>query len=285
MDAIQKLQALGFTEYEARAYLALVDSGELNGYELAKGSGIPRANIYAVAEKLIQRGAAQRLSTADGKRYTAIQPNELLRAIETRQKRSLTAARDALEQRTAPRSSSPVTSLKGDELQSRARQLIDTAQTTLKIAIQPAEAARLAAPLRDARERGVNITTLCLEACEPLCGGCQGEIHCHSMAPEDGTRWLIVVADERTALVGQLDDDNGEGMATIQTLVVKLASAYIQQSLTLAMFGSELAGRFEGLLSHEAQQLLARLYPEPDSPFSPRPGHATPFRNGGARTS
>src|SRR6266542_3193328 len=55
-DATALLQQLGFSEYEARAYLALLQRNPLNGYELAKVSGLPRANVYAVLQKLEDRG-------------------------------------------------------------------------------------------------------------------------------------------------------------------------------------------------------------------------------------
>ena len=51
-DITALLQQLGFSEYEARAYLALLQRNPLNGYELAKVSGLPRANVYAVLQKL-----------------------------------------------------------------------------------------------------------------------------------------------------------------------------------------------------------------------------------------
>lgn len=261
MEIVQALQALGFTEYEARAYLALVDGGELSGYELAKASGIPRANIYAVADKLLQRGAAQRLQDAGGSRYAAVPPTQVLRGIETGQQHALTEARRTLAQRPRQRQPAAVFTLRNDELLAKARQLIGASEKALSIAIQPSEAAFLAEPLRAARERGVTITTLCLEACERECGGCQGEIHRYQLAPGGDVRWLVLVVDQRTALVGQLCAAAIEGVVTDQRLVVKLATAYIQQSLTLAVLGSELAGRFEGLLSEETQQLLKQLYP------------------------
>jgi sugar-specific transcriptional regulator TrmB len=60
-DITALLQQLGFGEYEARAYLALLQRNPLNGYELAKLSGLPRANVYAVLQKLEERGAVVRL--------------------------------------------------------------------------------------------------------------------------------------------------------------------------------------------------------------------------------
>lgn len=269
MEIEQTLQALGFTEYEARAYLALIDGGELSGYELAKASGIPRANIYAVADKLLQRGAAQRLQDASGSRYAAVPPAQVLQGIEASQQQALTTARRTLAQRPRQRQPAAVFTLRGSELLAKARQLIDASEKTVLIAIQPAEAVFLASALRAARERGVAITTLCLEACERECGGCQGEIHRHQLAPGGDVRWLVVVKDQGTALVGQLSAAIVEGVVTDQRLVVRLAAAYIQQSLALAVLGSELAGRFEGLLSQETQQLLRQLYPEGIFP----PGH------------
>ena len=49
---VELLQKLGFGEYEARAYVALLQNRPLNGYELAKASGLPRANVYSVLQKL-----------------------------------------------------------------------------------------------------------------------------------------------------------------------------------------------------------------------------------------
>src|SRR5262245_66664186 len=59
-DAAALLQELGFSEYEARAYVALLQRSPLNGYELAKASGLPRANGYSVLRTLEDRGAGVR---------------------------------------------------------------------------------------------------------------------------------------------------------------------------------------------------------------------------------
>src|SRR5215208_8334913 len=83
-DIIVLLQELGFSEYEARAYLALLQRNPLNGYELAKVSGLPRANIYAVLQKLEERGAAVRLDLPNGTRYAPIAPAELTRRLAAR---------------------------------------------------------------------------------------------------------------------------------------------------------------------------------------------------------
>jgi hypothetical protein len=193
-----------------------------------------------------------------------VPPEQLLNSIETRQQRVLRTARTALAQRPQPQPPTGVFTLRGDEVLEQARQRIDACEQDLLIALQPAGAAQLAEALRDAHERGVVITTLCIEACEHECGGCQGDIHRYQMAPIGALHWLVLVADQRSALLGQLSATSVEGVVTEHPLVVELASAYIKQSLALATIGGALAGRFEGLLSKQALQSLGRLYPGGD---------------------
>lgn len=268
MNIVPALQELGFTEYEARAYMALVEGEELNGYELAKSSSIPRANIYAVLDKLMARGAAQRLERAGGLRYCAIPPKQLLHSIEANQKRILTSARRAMARRPHKREPAAVFNLRDHEVLSRARQLVDACEKELVIAIQPPEAALLAESLHMAQQRDVAITTLCLQGCEHDCGGCQGDIHRYDLAPVDGVRWLVLVADRATTLIGQLGEHTTDGVTTQQHLVVKLATAYVQQSLTLALIKDELADHADSMLSAKIRQKLARLGPDEHFPAS-----------------
>ncbi len=57
-SVIEELQHLGMSGYEAKAYVALVAAGTpLNGYEVAKHSGVPRSTVYETLGKLVGRGA------------------------------------------------------------------------------------------------------------------------------------------------------------------------------------------------------------------------------------
>ena len=55
---VDKLVAIGFSEYEAKAYAALLRENPVTGYQLAKISSVPRSMIYEVLGKLTTRGAA-----------------------------------------------------------------------------------------------------------------------------------------------------------------------------------------------------------------------------------
>lgn len=263
MDAHTLLQELGFGDYEARAYVSLVGAGTRNGYEVAKAAGMPRANVYAVLERLVERGAARRLDTRDGVRYAAVDPAHLVRHLDARHRRTLAAVEASLASLERADDKTPVFNLAGyEELIDQAQAAIDAAASTLRIAIQPAEAARLAGPLREARERGVAITTLCMEACESECGGCQGSIHRHNLAPAEGARWLILVGDEHYMLAGEITATGATAVATKRRLVVELAGAYIRQSLALATVAGDLGDKFHGLLSRHAREVLGALQSE-----------------------
>ena len=76
---ITKLSEIGLSEYEAKAYLALLHSNPSTAYEIAKESGIPTSKIYQVIHKLVEKGICL-LSEETGKtkRYSPIQPDEFL---------------------------------------------------------------------------------------------------------------------------------------------------------------------------------------------------------------
>src|SRR5579884_48100 len=190
------LQQLGFSEYEARAYVALLQRSPLNGYELAKASGLPRANVYAVLQKLEERGAVVRLDAPGGARYAPVPPAELTRHLGSRFQETLGTAERALAAVTAPPEHDYVWNARGYEaVLDHARAVLDAAERELLVAIWPREASALAGELARAEARGVALTTLCLDVCPTECGGCRGRIYRYRVAPEQRGPWLVVVAD------------------------------------------------------------------------------------------
>jgi sugar-specific transcriptional regulator TrmB len=56
MSAVEKLQQLGLTEYEAEAYLALLTMHLSTATKVAEKSGVPRTKIYSVLQSLNEKG-------------------------------------------------------------------------------------------------------------------------------------------------------------------------------------------------------------------------------------
>jgi HTH-type transcriptional regulator, sugar sensing transcriptional regulator len=257
-DITALLLQLGFSEYEARAYLALLQRNPLNGYELAKLSGLPRANVYAVLQKLEDRGAVVRLDMPSGARYAPVTPTELTQRIGSRFQDVLSTTQQALEELATPAVAEYVWNIQGyAALIDHAHVLIDATQEHLLVAIGRAEASALAEPLAWAEARGVAVTTLCLDECSVECGGCRGSI-CRSCATVSAAqRWLVLVSDDAEALAGEIGvHDDALGVRTRQRLQVDLASWYIRHSMALTAVPSDLSKRPDQVLEPDTRALL-----------------------------
>jgi len=78
MENLTKLQQIGFTEYEAKTYLALLKEHPATGYQISKISGVPRSMVYEVLGRLYAKGAV--LETIEGRAtyYRPLPPKLLL---------------------------------------------------------------------------------------------------------------------------------------------------------------------------------------------------------------
>jgi sugar-specific transcriptional regulator TrmB len=252
----EQLQQLGFSEYEAKAYIALLQEHPLNGYALAKLSGIPRANIYGVLQKLEERGAVVAVNTAAGTVYSPIAPKDLIHRLGIHIREVLTAAHQELEALAAPVKQTYVQNLHGnDQLLENARDLIHTAHERLLIALWQPEAGALAEALAQAQARGVAINMLCCQACAQECGSCQGSIFRYRVTPDQQTHGLIVIQDDDEMLVGTMGTQ-ATAIRTHQPGLVQMTAWYVRHSITLATILTDLSGTLEAALSPETRQLL-----------------------------
>lgn len=258
IDPIQALTRLGFTEYEARAYGALLQHNPLNGYELARESKLPRANVYSVLEKLENRGAIVRVESPSGTRYAPVPPDELVQRLRSQLQSTLLDAELSLGAINRSVAFEYIWNFRGYAgLLEHAQSLLDGAQAKLLIALSPQESLALQPNLEAAAARGVEITTLCLHACEEECGRCRGKIFRYRIAPEEKTRWFMVVSDGAELLSGEIGaGEDAHTVRTRQRLLVNLASGYIQRSIALAVLTNDLDGRPEGLLTPQARASL-----------------------------
>ena len=263
MDSSALLQQLGFGEYEAKAYLALLQRSPLNGYEVAKASGIPRANVYAVLQKLEERGVIIRQDTPESTRFVAVPPDELTQRLASSFQSALSAAKQALEDIASPVEREYVWNARGyPALLDHARSLLVNARERAQVALSPPEALALAEELRVAEERGVDLTTLCLEACPNECGGCRGRIYRYRVTPDRPTRWLVIVVDGAEVLAGEIGaGPEAVAVRTRQRLLVELAGWYIRHSIALAAVVDDLGDRLDHLLAPETRALLASVGP------------------------
>lgn len=77
---IEGLKTVGFSDHEARTYVALYALGPATAYEIAKQAGLPNSNTYSVIRALLPKGAVRRIADKPS-RYVAVEPSDLLSAL------------------------------------------------------------------------------------------------------------------------------------------------------------------------------------------------------------
>jgi predicted transcriptional regulator len=136
-DLVNRLVKIGFTEYEAKAYIALQQHSPATGYQIAKESGVPRSTIYQVLDKLIARGAVATQSFGDMTRYSPTPPDLLFDRMRHEFEDRLDDLTDSFKQLAgATVSTDQAWNIEGrDNILARAREMIERAQNEVAIAV------------------------------------------------------------------------------------------------------------------------------------------------------
>lgn len=266
--AVQSLQRLGFSEYEARAYVALLRSSGLNGYEVAKHSGIPRANIYPVLDKLVGRGALLVIKGEGGPRYAPVEPDRLVNRIESEQNEALQNTAESLRAIKAAPQTEEILSARGySALIDHAASAIREAHEYVLLALFPNEAQRLEREMADAEARGVLVTILCLTGCPADCGFCRGHAYRYRVTPPTQSRWFIAAVDGKALVAGQIDAADAGVLLTRQPMLVELTGAYIRQSIAMASVIEDLGPALERSLKPRTRKILQAVSPQAERSF------------------
>ncbi|WP_435197102.1 TrmB family transcriptional regulator [Natronomonas sp. EA1] len=92
------LRDLGLSEYEARAYRALLQSGPTTAKELSRASDVPMGRIYDVLTSLEQYNLVRSQSASRPKKYVAVEPATALDRLLEDKKRELDARAQQYEE-------------------------------------------------------------------------------------------------------------------------------------------------------------------------------------------
>ncbi|WP_155591301.1 TrmB family transcriptional regulator [Lysinibacillus cavernae] len=96
-ELIAQLKEMGFTEYEAKAYTALVQQSHVSAYQVSKNSGIPRARIYDILNILVEKGIVLKEETAEQTTYAAMPVSVFLQQMQQRWQSNFTSMSAQLE--------------------------------------------------------------------------------------------------------------------------------------------------------------------------------------------
>src|SRR4051794_39870134 len=152
--AVELLQRVGLSKYEAEAYSVLLAQGPLTGYELGKRSGVPLSKSYEVLERLARRGLAF-VQPGEPARYVADRVERFLEQTRTDQAAVLTALSAALADAAPAAVSDEFWVARGRQnILARASSLIDEATEQVVVGVWGDGEVGLDAALNRAAGRG-----------------------------------------------------------------------------------------------------------------------------------
>ncbi len=155
------LMKIGFTEYEAKVYLALLRENPATGYQISKQSGVPRSMVYETLSRLHRRGAV--LETVEGRTtlYRPLPPDMLLDRHDRDYQRLVAGLRDSLRQLYQAPPEDHAWSISGrPTILAYARQMIREAKTEAYLVLNDGDLDDLSGEVRAACDRGVTVSAL-----------------------------------------------------------------------------------------------------------------------------
>jgi sugar-specific transcriptional regulator TrmB len=262
MDPVTKLVRVGFSEYEAKAYLALLRKNPVTGYELSKLSGVPRSMIYEVVGKLTTRGAAMTLRTGGSLKYSPIPAGQFLDQVQREHKELVSSLKSELSQMSSSPDLEHVWNIEGHaNIIARANEMIGQTGGSIYLALLPATFPDLKTALEEAVLRGVKVviyTTGQVDLAGAQIAVARVSQESPGQAPGLG---LILVIDGQEVLIAEWPEA-GEAQAswTSSPLLVFIAEHHLRTDLYLPQILSLLDDRALSIIQEDDRELFARAF-------------------------
>src|SRR6056297_3398596 len=97
MTNMASLRDLGLSEYEARAYRALLNTGPTTAKDLSRASEVPMGRIYDVLNSLETQNIVRSQTASRPKKYVAVEPETALDRLLDDKKEELEAKAEQYE--------------------------------------------------------------------------------------------------------------------------------------------------------------------------------------------
>jgi sugar-specific transcriptional regulator TrmB len=256
--AIDALEQLGFSTYEARVYLGLLRQSPATGYQLSKLSGVPRSRIYETLERLTAKGYAVALHTEPAE-YSPLAVHELLGHLQAQFDGALSTLKTELRQ-FPPQVTESIWNLRGrDDILRRVRTMLSQAQESIYLVGWSESLQALQPELEAAARRGIRVVII-------SCGGSTlsvGKHYHHAFEAELVQRCdtsLNVVVDGMEVLVGQTEPaETCQAAWSHSAALILITEEYIRHEVYLhkiiERFGTAMADELKAALAEGLEEI------------------------------
>jgi HTH-type transcriptional regulator, sugar sensing transcriptional regulator len=255
MKLLANLMAIGFTEYEAKVYLAMMRDSPATGYQLGKQAGVPRSMVYEALGRLESRGAVLKTEEHRSTLYRPVPPDVLIDRFKRQHNQVLEDLRSGLHAIFSSRQEDYLWSIRGQgSVVAYAAQMIEKSEKDILVVMTDQALDALRSFLKDAHQRGVTIGAL-------LTG--EGNLECGQVAyhpPLESerhqlTNMLVVVTDSQQALIASSDVETTATITSNHNLVL-IARQFVWMELFAQRINAKIGPELLPLLDEDDQEIL-----------------------------
>ena len=259
-NLLERLTKLGFSEYEAKAYIALLRENPTTGYQLAKGSGVPRSMIYEVMSKLTARGAAMTLRVEGGTKYAPVPPEEFFDQLHREQDVLITSLQEDLSEFSKTADLDYVWNIEGHEnIIAKAEEMIGQAEQDVYLALAPSIFPALKDILEDTVARGARVVIYTTEPLDaPGCRIVVAHVSEETLEQAQGLGLMLVVDGEEVLIGEWLTASQAWASWTSSPLLVFIAEHHLRTDLYLPQILACLGEHALDLIQEEDRELFMR---------------------------
>jgi sugar-specific transcriptional regulator TrmB len=234
-QALEALQALGISQYEARLYVGLLQGGPQNGNELSKTTGVPSSKVYAILDKLAAAGVVQHVQRNNTTEYVCIPPDELVDRLRVRFNEPLEKLALLLPTLRTEQPDPEILAISNwSAIRDHARRVIGEAKDEIYVSAWSENVAELEPDFAAADARGVRIFSMIYGEAPLDVGSSLTHSYQEIVASRIGGHMLILVADSQEALIAQIPE-RGDPLAvrTRNPVLSLITQEYMRHDIVL----------------------------------------------------
>jgi sugar-specific transcriptional regulator TrmB len=249
------LQKFGFSQYESNVYEVLVSSTiPLDATTIVKHSNVPKAKIYEVLSRMIDKGMILDTISEKKKLYTALSLDVVIKKLTEEFQENVHALKNSEKKRTF--TDDRVWSLKANSsILVQCEQMLQEAKHSILISAWSDEFSNYRAILEEKEKSGVKVEGLVI-----------GDLSCelaniHTLIPSEKHHSLersrLIVVDEKEILFAGVENGQWQAMKTMSQPFVKFFTDFFHHDLALAKVTEKFYNQL--MEDEEIRDLLMKL--------------------------
>ena len=251
------LQQFGYSQYESKVYETLVTSGEaMDASSIVKQSGVPKAKIYEVLDRLVDKGIVMDTLAGKKRTYAALPVEAVIGKLTQEFESDIQELRASSQRRTV--TDDQVWSLKSySSIQAFCRQMIEEAEESVLVSMWSDEFAEIRDLLNRKEQEGIRVEALVTGEEQPQADLSKLYVLKPTAAHDKLERFMLLVTDTKQLLFAGVEQGSWQAIRTQAQPFVKVFAEFFYHDLALTAFSRKYPE--EMLKDEEIKSLLLRL--------------------------